>query len=79
MAGRAVRLDLTKTGGKIARITIQCVDKQKSFGRDFSIENMDLEIGVSGVCLNKYIYYNILTNIDIPARLPHVSRYVSNF
>ena len=40
---------------------IKTIDKQNALRRDYiyNIENMDLEIGVSGV------YYNILTHIDV--------------
>ena len=53
------------------------IDKQKAVRHDcnYNIENTDLEIGVSGI----YIYYNILTHIDVPARLAYFTCYASTF
>ena len=44
----------------------------------YNIENTDLEIRVSGFT---YIYYmyNILTHIDVQARLAHFTRYTSTY
>ena len=63
-------------GDDPAKITITkaSIDKQKTLKRDYidEIENTDLEIEVSGVY---YVYYNILTHVDVPDRLAHFTSY----
>ena len=54
------------------------IDRQKALRCDciFSNEKTDLEIGVSGLL---YIYYHILTHIDVPVKLAHFTSFASTF